>query len=469
MLKDKKENFKITEFFSYKKVENQYKDSFIKSRLCVKISEDEKSVVVAVAKKEEKNIDVLDNIHFPKRIKLIVVDDSEFVEFIGSIVENKIVSSKNRIEKNDSYSLENISSEAPVINIINALCLEAIRKNASDIHIQNTKNVIKVRFRIDGVLQTVKELNCNLFQNLISRIKVLSGMNVMENRLAQDGRMSVTLNEKQIDLRVSIIPSITGQSVVMRLFDYKKEVKKLVELGFSKEIYQILEKTIYIPYGLILVTGPTGSGKTTTLHALLEQMDKEKLKIVTIEDPVEREIDGVDQVQVNEEIGLTFESILRRILRQDPDVIMVGEIRDSITSELAIRAALTGHIILSTLHTNDSVSSITRLLDLGIEPYLISNVLRFCIAQRLVRKICNKCKGFGCECCGKTGYSGRVAVGEVFEVDEKIRQMIATKKSEGEIKSFLIKNGFKTLKDDALLKLTKKITDKTELKREALI
>ena len=264
----------------------------------------------------------------------------------------------------------------------------------------------------------------------------------MENRLCQDGRMSVFADNKNIDFRVSIVPTATGQSVVLRIFDNKNDLFSLEDLGFSESAFTILNKSIFLPYGMVLVTGPTGSGKTTTLHAILNKMDKEHLKIITIEDPVEKEIPGVDQIQVNNEIGLTFDSILRRVLRQDPDVILIGEIRDKETAELAVRAALTGHLILSTLHTNDSFSAITRLKNLGIDSYLISGVLKICLAQRLVRKICKSCKGEGCEECNNTGYKGRTAATEIFEIDEVLAKMIEQNVGETEMKSYSLKKGF---------------------------
>ena len=297
----------------------------------------------------------------------------------------------------------------------------------------------------------------------------MAGLNVMENRLCQDGRMTVFTGGTNLDFRVSIIPSVSGQNIVLRLFNRETENLSLEDLGFSNENLKKINAAINIPYGMILVTGPTGSGKTTTLHSIINKMDKDHLKIVTIEDPVEKVIDGIEQIQVNDEINLTFENILRRVLRHDPDVIMVGEIRDKETAELAVRSALTGHTILSTLHTNDSISAITRLQNLGIEPYLIAGTVRSVIAQRLVRKTCKYCKGQGCQLCNSTGYNGRTAVGEVFLVDDKIIKIIEEGKPDFELRDYLISNGFKTLKDDAKQKVKEKISTKAELQREGLI
>lgn len=281
--------------------------------------------------------------------------------------------------------------------------------------------------------------------------------------------MSVQVQDKKLDFRVSIVPSVLGQDIVLRLFAGEDEKLNLEELGFSKSNLKILNSALNYPYGMILATGPTGSGKTTTLHALIKKMDREHLKIVTIEDPVEKTIDGIEQIQVNDEIDLSFEKILRHVLRHDPDVIMVGEIRDKETAELAVRSALTGHLILSTIHTNDSVGAISRLKNLGIEPYLIAGTLRTVMAQRLIRKTCKQCHGKGCELCTFTGYSGRTAVSEIFDIDETISSMIESEKSDIEIKKYIKTQGFKSLKEDAVHKITSGISTKQEMIREGLI
>ena len=331
------------------------------------------------------------------------------------------------------------------------------------------KDFVNVRLRIDGVLQSVRKLEKHVFDSLVSRVKVMSALNVMENRLCQDGRMSVQVQDKKLDFRVSVVPSVCGQNIVLRLFDNGDEELTLEELGFSKENLKKLNSALNNPYGMILATGPTGSGKTTTLHALIKKMDKEHLKIVTIEDPVEKTIDGIEQIQVNDEINLTFENILRHVLRHDPDVIMVGEIRDKETAELAVRSALTGHLILSTIHTNDSVGAVSRLRNLGIEPYLISGTLRTVLAQRLVRKTCKECRGKGCGPCSFTGFSGRTAISEIFDVDEKISSMIESQSSDAEIRNYIKTLGFKTLKEDAALKIKSGISTKDEIMREGLL
>lgn len=464
------EKFSVTGFSGYRKVEDQYPDEFIKGSLCVKISETPEEVVVCASESRMEDVRVLDEFHHPKKVRYLWTKESDFAEFIGSFVDSV---SSNKNEKNlesseKVFSLEEVSGDAPAVNIINSICLEALRKNASDIHLQPSNGKVLVRFRLDGVLQTMKTLDGKIYDSLVSRIKVMAGLNIMETRLPQDGRMGVALGGRHLDFRVSLVPVAGGESIVLRLFNYRKENISLESLGFSETTYEMLKRCVHIPYGMVLVTGPTGSGKTTTLHSLIQEMDLEHLKVITIEDPVERVIDGVDQIQVNESIGLTFESILRRVLRQDPDVIMVGEIRDSETASLAVRAALTGHMILSTLHTNDSVGAISRLENLGVSPYLIGGVLRFVLAQRLVRRLCVKCKGTGCTECGFSGYNGRTAVSEMFEVDETIASSVSSGHSGAGVRPILRQQGFRELKEDAISKVKSGITDMKEIQREAL-
>lgn len=459
----------ISEFSEYKNIPEQYEDSFIKKVHAVKISETDKKVQIACIQEEKDQVfNLLKSFHNPKEIELITVSNADFVEFIGNIVENeKTIFVKKK--KKEEFNLNQISEESPVVNIINAICLEAIRKKASDIHIECETDVMHVRFRIDGVLITVKTLKKDYFSSISSRIKVMSNLNIMEQRLAQDGRMSVIIENKKLDFRVSIVPITKGESIVLRLFNNESQVTQLDKLGYSDDHLEMLKKITKIPYGLILITGPTGSGKTTTLHSLINSMNKESQKIITIEDPVERQIDNIQQIQVNENIGFTFETILRRVLRQDPDVIMIGEIRDNATAELAIRSSLTGHKILATLHTNDSVSSISRLKNLGIEPFLISSVLKYTIAQRLVRKTCTKCNGKGCPECMNTGYKGRTVIAEIMDIDDTVSQMIIDNKNDIEIKEYLKTKKMYFLADDAKRKIKNKVTKLEEIQREGLL
>lgn len=459
----------IPNFSQYRKISGQYTDSFIKNSRCVKIRESDNEVTVAVSEHFCERIGMLKSVHSKKAMEVFVVKDSDFAEFIGNCVDS-VAEGKDGFEKNaDAFRLEDINGDAPVVNAINAICLEAIRKKASDIHIQSENDAVTVRMRIDGLLQNVRQLDKNMYASVVARIKVMSGLNVMENRLCQDGRMSVMAEGRNLDFRVSVVPAITGQNIVLRLFNVDNEDRSLQELGFSDDNLKKITKALRQPHGMILATGPTGSGKSTTLHAMLKEMDRTHLKIVTIEDPVEKHIAGVEQIQVNAEIGLTFESVLRRILRQDPDVIMVGEIRDEETAELAVRSALTGHLILSTLHTNDSISAVTRLKNLGVAPYLIAGVLRMSIAQRLVRKVCPQCNGKCCENCGQTGYKGRTVVSEIFSVDEEIVRMIEERKSDFEIRTAALAYGFADLRTDAFSKIAAGITTKDEMKREGLL
>lgn len=466
---EKEKKFNILDFSSYKKVEGQYTKQFIKNSRCVKLGESETEVAAAVSQSKSESVELLERAHKPKKITAIFVKDTEFAEFIGKYVDDseKLFDAVNK--DSGEFHLENINSDSPVVNIINAICLEAIRRGASDIHIQGEKDSVDVRLRIDGVLQSVRKLERSIFEGLVSRIKVMSGLNVMENRLCQDGRMSVHVQDKKLDFRVSVVPSVLGQDIVLRLFNEDDKDLTLEELGFSFDNLNKLYEALSFPYGMILATGPTGSGKTTTLHALLRKMDKKHLKIVTIEDPIEKIIDGIEQLQVNDEINLTFENILRHVLRHDPDVIMVGEIRDRETAELAVRCALTGHLILSTIHTNDSVSSVSRLKNLGIAPYLISGTLKTVLAERLVRKTCTNCFGKGCSECSFTGFKGRTAVSEIFCLDERTSSMIEQNASDGEIRKYIKTKGFKTLKEDAALKIKERITTRDEIMREGLL
>lgn len=475
-------NFDITKFSNYRSIQSQYTDSYIKNQCSVVVNEDDNSVVVACSIRTEKKVrKTVLQFHSPKKVDLIVVNDSDFEEFIGNIVEGSVVDNKNeKKEFRNEFNLESVSEKSPVVNIINATCLSAIRLNASDIHIVPESNMTVIRFRIDGVLQTMKTMDISLMTTISSRIKVMSNLNIMEQRLPQDGHMKLTATGKEVDFRVSIVPVIGGESIVLRLFNTETQQADLDQLGFTEKNFNMMGQISHIPNGLVIISGPTGSGKTTTIHSLINRMDKKVLKIITIEDPVERVINDVQQIQVNESIGLTFEAILRCVLRQDPDVIMIGEIRDEATAELAIRASLTGHVIISTLHTNDSISTITRLENLGIEPYLVGSVFKYSVAQRLVRKLCPVCKemiskktktykSVGCEKCNFTGYKGRTVVSEIFRVDEVLSEMITNKCSAGEIKKYLIKSGMIFLSEDAAAKVKLGETSIDEIKREALL
>lgn len=360
---------------------------------------------------------------------------------------------------------------APIVRIVNSIIKQAVVSGASDIHIEPFEDFVRVRFRVDGELQDAMRLDINAHPAVVARIKVLGKMNTAEKRIPQDGRIEIKMNNREIDLRISIHPTVYGEKIVIRLLDRSNFIKGRDKLGFTKENSLRIDQVIKNPYGIILVTGPTGSGKTTTLYTILSELNDERKNIVTVEDPVEYKIFGLNQTSVNPKIGLTFANVLRSILRQDPDIIMIGEIRDTETSQIAVRAAITGHLVISTLHTNDTSSTIIRLFDMGVEPYLVSSALIGVVAQRLVRKICSNCKtsykpnenelhilnvkgltalykGEGCNYCKNTGYRGRTAIHEIMYVDKEIRELINNKAIADDIKSAAIKNGMITLSDN---------------------
>lgn len=359
---------------------------------------------------------------------------------------------------------------APVVKMVDYLIKSAIDVKASDIHIEPYENTIRIRYRIDGELHQVSTISIDALQALVTRIKILSNLNIAEKRLPQDGRIIMTVGDKNVDLRVSILPMISGEKVVIRILDKESYDVSKESLGLSSMEMETVNRIVGQPYGIILVTGPTGSGKSTTLYSLLKDLNTENKNIITIEDPVEYTMEGINQVNVNSKIGLNFASGLRSILRQDPDIVMIGEIRDGETAEIAIRAAITGHLVLSTLHTNDAPSSMVRLTDMGIEPYLVATAITGVIAQRLVRRICPKCgydyeaeeyekrllnvdeeeqlilsKGKGCPYCNGTGYVGRIGVYEIMEITPEHRKIIAKNPGIEALRQVAIKNGMKPL------------------------
>ena len=383
------------------------------------------------------------------------------------------------------------ANEPPIIKLVNLLFSIAAKDRASDIHIQPYEKDLRVRFRIDGLLYDMYKPPKRAQEAIISRIKVMAGLDVAEKRMPQDGRIKIRLNEKEIDIRVSIIPSAYGEQVVMRLLDKGAAMVGLDNIGMNPPLKKLMTSIITRPQGVFLVTGPTGSGKTTTLYAALQLINTPEKNILTVEDPVEYVIPGLGQLQVNPKIDLDFARALRSFLRQDPDVIMVGEVRDEETARIAIQAALTGHLVFSTLHTNDSASALTRLIDMGIEPYLLTSSITAVLAQRLLRKICPYCKevyvptefergllreyskngertlyrGKGCEYCINTGYTGRVGIFELLVVSNKIRQMVQDKMSSEEIKAEAVKEGMVTLREDGLNKVFEGVTTLSEVVR----
>lgn len=386
-----------------------------------------------------------------------------------------------------------LTEEAPIIRLLNAVLQQAVKENASDIHIEPYEKELDVRMRIDGILQRVLSPPKIIQEALISRIKIMANLDIAEKRLPQDGRIRVLSAGRDIDVRVSVIPTSFGERAVMRLLDRRQGLKGLREIGLDEADGTRFEEMLKSTHGIILVTGPTGSGKTTTLYAAINSIHSEEKNIITVEDPVEYQLKGVGQIHVNPKIGLTFASGLRSILRQDPDVIMVGEIRDFETAEIAIQASLTGHLVFSTLHTNDSVSALTRLIDMKVEPFLIASSLLCVLAQRLVRVICTSCKesyepigpessyiggrasgvrgqvklyrGRGCEKCRGTGYAGRMGIFELLTVDNDVRQMIAERKDARFIKDAVSAKGMKTLYMDGLSKVVNGHTTLEEVLR----
>ena len=361
------------------------------------------------------------------------------------------------------------AGDAPIIRMLNALLTQAVRDGASDIHIEPYERHSSVRFRVDGTLREVVQPNRALHAALISRLKIMADLDISEKRLPQDGRISLRLGTRAIDVRVSTLPNAHGERAVLRLLDKSESKLSLESVGMQGDVLARLEGLITQPHGIILVTGPTGSGKTTTLYAALSRLDAGRSNIMTVEDPIEYELPGVGQTQVNSKIDLTFAKALRAILRQDPDVIMIGEIRDFETAQIAIQASLTGHLVLATLHTNDAASAITRLTDMGVEPFLLSSSLLGVLAQRQVRKYCGHSQGgdhgTGCEHCGHTGYAGRTGVFELLLVTDAIRAQIHNQTAEAEVRAQALAGGMQLMREDGERLVTAGITSREEVLR----
>ena len=357
------------------------------------------------------------------------------------------------------------SDDAPIIRMLNALLTQAARDGASDIHIEPYERHSAVRFRVDGTLRDVVQPNRALHAALISRLKIMAELDIAEKRLPQDGRISLRIGTRAVDVRVSTLPSAHGERAVLRLLDKSGAKLSLESVGMQGYVLGRFEHLIAQPHGIILVTGPTGSGKTTTLYAALERLDTRGQNIMTVEDPIEYELAGVGQTQVNAKIDLTFAKALRAILRQDPDIIMIGEIRDFETAQIAIQASLTGHLVLATLHTNDAASAVTRLTDMGIEPFLLSSSLLGVLAQRLVRKLCTECGGTGCAHCGQTGYQGRTGVFEMLVTNDAIRAQIHNQAGEAEIRKAAQLGGMSLMREDGERLVQAGITSREELVR----
>ena len=357
------------------------------------------------------------------------------------------------------------ADDAPIIRMLNALLTQAARDGASDIHIEPYERHSSVRFRVDGALREVVQPNRALHAALISRLKIMADLDIAEKRLPQDGRISLRLGTRAIDVRVSTIPNAHGERAVLRLLDKSESKLSLEAVGMHGEVLRKFEHLIAQPHGIILVTGPTGSGKTTTLYASLARLDASRNNIMTVEDPIEYDLPGVGQTQVNPKIDLDFARALRAILRQDPDIVMIGEIRDIETAQIAIQASLTGHLVLATLHTNDAASAVTRLIDMGVEPFLLSSSLLGVLAQRLVRKYCTACRGQGCDACGGTGYAGRTGVFELLVLDDDIRAQVHGQAPEADIRAAALARGMQLMRDDGERLIRDGITSREEVLR----
>ncbi len=388
-------------------------------------------------------------------------------------------------EFNQPKDLLDLTDEAPVIRLLNSILFQAVKERASDIHIEPFEQELEVRFRIDGILYNMLSPPKVVQEALISRVKIMAGLNIAEKRLPQDGRLRVIVAGRDVDIRVSIIPTFYGERVVLRLLDKQKGIISLAQIGLSADQVVTMERLLVRSNGIILVTGPTGSGKSTTLYAALTKLNSPEKNIITIEDPIEYQLKGIGQIQVNPKIDLTFANGLRSILRQDPDIIMVGEIRDAETAEIAMQASLTGHLVLSTLHTNDAATAVTRLIDMGIEPFMVASTLSAVVAQRLVRVICPNCKeeyrpereyagitlpdilyrGRGCDKCFNLGTIGRTGIYELLLVDAELCSMIIRQTPAGLIKEYALSRGMKTLRDDGLAKAAAGITTIEEVLR----
>lgn len=477
--------------------------SFAKRHQFLPIKREGKHILCATAK--PLNLRALDDFYLllKTRINLIIVSSEEIMRCIHQVYELATESPEDAIsdfsgdnlsvlaeEMAEPEDLLDTDDEAPMILLVNSIFFKAVQQRASDIHFEPFEREVKVRYRVDGILYNVLASPKRLQSALISRVKIMAGMNIAEKRLPQDGRISLRIGGREIDIRVSGIPTAHGERLVLRILEKSNESLDLTQIGLSERDLKTMESLITLAHGIILVTGPTGSGKTTTLYSALSRINSPDKNILTIEDPIEYQLQGIGQIQVNSKIDLTFAIGLRSILRQDPDVIMIGEIRDVETATIAIQASLTGHLVFSTLHTNDSAGAVTRLLDMGIEPFLVSSSVVAMIAQRLVRKICQSCrkayvptteeyeklglppnskhsffKGPGCSECLNTGFKGRSGIYEILLLTDEIRNMILSKADSTQIKAVALSNGMSSLREDGARRVIAGLTTTEEVLR----
>lgn len=478
-------------------------ENLAKRHMLIPIKIENEQLIVAMS--DPLNVFALDDVRITAKMEVMpviasladvksAIDRMYGATKVASIAAEFQKQMHEKIKKQATYDDDSQSEEdvlnSPAVKLVNNIIEQAIRRNASDIHIEPFENYVRVRLRIDGQLQELLRTDLTTLNAMVTRIKILGKMNIAEKRIPQDGRIGVTFENNQLDLRVNVLPTIYGEKVVIRLIYRTGMQLRKEQLGFSSDDLEKFTGLLKNPHGIILVTGPTGSGKSTTLATALRELNQPNINIITVEDPVENMIDGVNQVHVNVKAGLTFASALRAILRQDPDIVMIGEMRDNETCSIAVRAAITGHLVLSTLHTNDAASSVTRLIDMGVEPFMVATAVQGIIAQRLVRKICPNCKmpvslseeeaeilnlhketvvfkGKGCQNCSNTGYKGRMAIHEILVLNAKLRDLVAKGANADELKEAAIKFGMNTLYNNAKNSVLEGKTTVEELLRVA--
>ncbi|HVF12132.1 MAG TPA: ATPase, T2SS/T4P/T4SS family [Actinomycetota bacterium] len=459
---------------------------------------------LVVAMSDPANVFAIDDIRTltGKDVKAVVATGTDILAAIGRIQRldrsvEAMGDGSSEIEGLEEVldigSARDVADEAPVVKLVNLIISQAVSDRASDIHIEPQERDLRVRYRIDGVLHEVLRPSKKIQSGVISRFKIMADMDIAERRVPQDGRIGLVVQDKAIDLRVASLPTVYGEKLVLRILDKSSILLKLEDLGFSDHNFDYFQKSYTKPYGMILVTGPTGSGKSTTLYATLNILNQPDRNIITVEDPVEYRLAGINQVQTNNKAGLTFASALKSILRADPDIVLIGEIRDRETAKISVEAALTGHLVLSTLHTNDAPSAVTRLTEMGIEPFLVASAVDAVLAQRLARRLCDKCKEsyqptrealaennfplaedeevptlfrpVGCQKCGKTGYRGRLAIHEVMNMSEEIERLTVERRSSEEIKRVAVEQGMQVLRVDGLHKVRLGVTSLEEIQR----
>ncbi len=471
--------------------------SLIKRHHAVPLGFDDKTLIVAVS--DPANIIALDDFRATTGRHLdVVVAPPEEVDNLITRFDRLDRSAEHLLEEAASHEEEEDDEEfsaadAPIVRAINRIISRAVQQGASDIHIEPQQKDVRIRFRIDGVLTETMRTKRSLHSGMISRLKVMTELDISEKRVPQDGRVTVTVDNRPVDLRVATLPTSWGEKVVLRILDSSSGVRALEEIGFDEDIMKLYQGSITRPHGAVLITGPTGSGKSTTLYATLERINSPAQNIITVEDPVEARIAGINQVNVNPKAGLTFAGALRSILRSDPDIVMVGEMRDHETATIGVEAALTGHLVFSTLHTNDAASAMTRLVEMGVEPFLVASALECVVAQRLARRLCPKCaeayepslemleqnglpsaggkaipilyRAVGCGACSGSGYKGRIALVEVLKVSDEIRRLTVERYPAEDIKKYAIAEGMRTLREDGMRKALAGVTSIEEVLR----